>query len=89
MDMDAAFVNKYIENLNSEVGTMKQQEIVSKTQKNIFEKNEADLKAQVAVLNTKIIELTNKLNKKTADARTSKTSSKKKKSEVPKDGGDF
>jgi len=89
MDMDAAFVNKYIENLNNELGNRAQQDIVSKTQKNILEKNNADLQAKVAVLNAKVIELNDKLNKKIADARTSKTSSKKKKNEVPKDGGDF
>jgi len=94
MDMDAAFVNKYIENLNNEIGNMKQQDIISKTQKIILEKNNDDLQDQVAMLNAKVIELNDKLNKKTADARTSKTyrdkiPSKKKKNEVPKDGGDF
>ncbi len=87
--MDATFVNKYIENLNNEVGNMKQQDIINKTQNGILEKSVADLTAKVSVLNEKVVELSDKLNKKTVDARINKTPSKKKKSDGSRDGGDF
>ncbi len=85
--MDAEFVNKYIENLNNEVIGMKKTDIIRTTQNNILEKTTNDLKAQVVTLTAKVVELTDKLNKKVAKQRTS---SKKKNDPTPgRDGGEF
>ena len=85
--MDAEFVNKYIENLNNEVIGMKKTDIIRTTQNNILEKTTNDLKAEVVTLTAKVVELTDKLNKKVAIQRTS---SKKKNDPTPgRDGGEF
>ncbi len=86
--MDVEFVNKYIEILNNEIGGMKKTDIIKTTQNHILEKTVDDLNAKVATLTTQVAALTDKLNKKTVDARVSKTKTKKK-SDGSRDGGDF